>query len=105
MTSLLYADDLVLCGTSEEDLRVTVGWFADVYRRRELKVNEGKSKVMVLNGKEGLECEVYVNGIHLDNVLEFKYLWCALDEPGTDEAVWQESGEWEEGCKCHQVSS
>ena len=35
---LLYADDLVLCGKSGEDLRVMVGLFAEVCRRRGLKV-------------------------------------------------------------------
>ena len=39
-----------------------VGYFAEVCRRRGLKVNAGKSKVMVLNGEEGLECEVHVDG-------------------------------------------
>ena len=41
---------------------------------------------MVLNGEEGLECDVHVDGIHLEHVLEFKYLWCVLDESGTDGA-------------------
>ena len=68
MPGLLYADDLLLCGVC----------------RRRLKVNAGKSKVMVLNGEEGLECEVHVDGIHLEHVSEFKYLGCALDESGTD---------------------
>ena len=36
--------------------------------------------VMVLNGEEGLECEVPVDGIHLENVSEFKYLGCVLDQ-------------------------
>ena len=31
-------------------------------------------------GKEGLECEVRVDGIYLEHVLEFKYLECVLDE-------------------------
>ena len=31
---LLYADDLVLCGQLEEDLSLTVGWFAEVCKRR-----------------------------------------------------------------------
>ena len=44
----LYADDLVLCGESEEDLRAMVGRFVEVCRRRSLKVNEGKSKMIVL---------------------------------------------------------
>ena len=60
LPGLLYADDLVLCGDSEEDRRVMVGRFAETCRRRGLKVNAGKSKVMVLNGEEGLECEVHV---------------------------------------------
>ena len=65
---LLYTNDLVLCGESEEDLRVMVGWFAKMYRRRGVKFNEDKSKVMVLNGEEGLECKVYIDGIHLEHV-------------------------------------
>ena len=38
------------------------GHFVEVCKRKGLKVNAGKSKVMVLNGEEGLECEVYVDG-------------------------------------------
>ena len=52
---LLYADDLVLSGESEEDLRASVGWFAEVCRRRRLTVSTGKGKVRILNGEEGLE--------------------------------------------------
>ena len=81
---LLYADDLALCGEPEEDLRVMVERFAEVCRRRGLKVKAGKSKVIVLNGEEGLECEVHVHGIRLGYVSEFKYLGCVLDEAGTD---------------------
>ena len=62
MPGLLYAYDLVLCGESEEDLRVMVGRFAEVCRRRGLKVNAGKSNMMVLKGEESLEYEVYVDG-------------------------------------------
>ena len=43
-------------------------------RRRGLRVNAVKSKVVVLNGDEGLECEVHVDGIRLEQVSEFKYL-------------------------------
>ena len=39
LPGLLYSDDLVLYGESEEDLGVMVGQ----------KVNSGKSKVMVMN--------------------------------------------------------
>ena len=71
LPGLLYADDLVLCGESEEELREMVGRFAEMCRRRGLKVNAGKSKVMLLNGEDGLECEVHVDGVHLEHVSEF----------------------------------
>ena len=61
-----------------------VGLFVEVCRRRGVKVNAGKSKVIVLNGEESLECEVYIDGIRLQHVSEFKYLGCVLDESGTD---------------------
>ena len=54
LLGLLSADDLVLYGESEEDLRVIVGRFDEVCRRRGLKVNAGKSKVLLLGGEEGL---------------------------------------------------
>ena len=51
-----------------------------------LKVNAGKSKVIVLGGEEGLDCEVCVDGIRLEHVSQFKYFGCVLDELDTDEA-------------------
>ena len=38
-----------------DNLRAMVGCFVEVCRRRGLKMNESNSKVMVLNGDEGLE--------------------------------------------------
>ena len=61
-----------------------MGWFVEVCRKRGLKVYAGKSKVM--NGEEGLECEVHVDGVCLEQVSEFKYFGCVLDEAGTDGA-------------------
>ena len=56
---LLHADDFVLCGESEKDLRALVERFIEMCRRRVLKVNAGKSNVMLL---ESLKCEVCVKG-------------------------------------------
>ena len=66
-----------LCGETEEDLRVMMGRFAEVCRRKGLKVT-------VLNGEEGLVCEIHVDGIRLEHDPEFKYLGCVLDKSGTD---------------------
>ena len=70
----MYADDLVLCGESEEEIRAMVGWFVEVCRRRGVKINAGKSKVMVMNGVEELEHEVQFDGICLEHISEFIYL-------------------------------
>ena len=78
--------DDFLCGKSEEDLRAILGRFVEMCKRRGLKANASNSKVMVPNGKEGLECKVCVDGMQLKHVSEFKYLGCVLDESGTDEA-------------------
>ena len=59
-----------------------MGQFVEVCRRG-LKVNADKSKVMVMNGAEGLECKVYMDVIGLEHVSEFKYLGGVLDESGT----------------------
>ena len=65
-----------------------MGRFVEVCRKRGLKVNKvnaGESRVMVLNRDERFKCEVCVDGIRLENVLEFKYLECVLDDSCTDE--------------------
>ena len=63
LPDLLHADDLVLYGVLEEDLRVMVRQFTGVCKRRGLKVNAG-----IEWREEGLEREVHVDGIHLEDV-------------------------------------
>ena len=41
----------------------------------------------MLNGKEGLKCDVCVDGIRLEHVSEFKCLGSVLGESGTDDVV------------------
>ena len=77
LPGLFYVDGLVLCSESEEDLRAMVGRFVEVCRRKGLKVNVGKIKVMVSGGEKGLEWEVY--GIRLECVSEFKNLGYVLN--------------------------
>ena len=62
----MYADDLVLRGKVEEDLKVKVGCFVEVCRRRGLKVNGDVSKTMVLFGEDGLWYEVIMDGMRLE---------------------------------------
>ena len=39
--------------------------------------------MIVLNEEKGLESEGHIDGIHLEHVLEFKYLGVVLDKSGT----------------------
>ena len=36
--------------------------------------------MIVLGGEERLVCDVYVDGIRLEHISEFKYLGCVLDD-------------------------
>ena len=87
LTGLLYADDIALCGELKEDLRAVIRQFFEVCRRSGLKYKGGRSKMMLLNGEERLECEIYVDGVLLVHTSEFKYLGGVLDESDNDEAV------------------
>ena len=40
------------------------------------KISADNIKVMVLDGEDGFECEVPLDGRPLEQVLEFKYLVC-----------------------------
>ena len=60
-----------------------MGRFVEVCRKG-VKVNIGKSKVVMLGGEEVMECEVCIDRVRLEHILEFKYLGCVLDESGTD---------------------
>ena len=67
LPDLVYTDNFILCGESEEDLKV-VGHFVEVCRKRDPKVNENKSKVIVLDGEEGSICEAYLQGTQLEHL-------------------------------------
>ena len=85
MPGLLYADYLVSWEESEEDLKVMVGHFVEVWKIRGLKVNADKSNVIVLNEEKGLGCKVCVDGMRLDHMSELETLGWVLDESDTYE--------------------
>ena len=51
-----------------------MGCFVEGCRRRIVKVNANKIKMMVLGREEGLECEIRVNGSRMEHVSRCKYL-------------------------------
>ena len=51
-----------------------MGRFVEVRRRRGLKVSTDNSKSIVLDGEDGLECEVCVDGMQFEHVSEIN-IW------------------------------
>src|SRR5277367_2527837 len=82
LSHLLYADDAVLLAESACDLRELVQCFADVCKRRKMKVNVDKSKVMVFERNGMSQCEVMIDDERLEVVNEFKYLGNMFEKRG-----------------------
>ena len=80
---LMFADDTVLVGDSEEKLQRLVKEFESVCKKRKLKVNVSKSKVMKVNGKQGdREMNVSMEGGRMEEVGSYKYLGVNVTEDG-----------------------
>ena len=75
INQLLFADDASLVADSEEKLGRSVSEFGRVCKRRKLRVNVGKSKVMGCSRYgNGDRMHVILNGKTLEEVDCFKYL-------------------------------
>ena len=60
LPGLLYANNLVLRDDTEGKIKMIVGRYVFVFRRRGLKVNADKNKVIVSGGEEGFGCYIRV---------------------------------------------
>ena len=98
MNQLLFADDTVVVADSEEKLCRLVSEFGRVCKRRKLRVNVGKSKVMRCTKNEGsARLNVMIDGEALEEVDQFKYLGSVIAANGGVEA--DVSHRVSEGCK------
>ena len=102
INQLLFADDTALVADSEEKLCRLESEFAKVCERRKLRVNVGKSNVMMCS-RYGNRCRMHVilNSEPLEEVYWFKYLGSqvAADEGCERDVVHRinkEYGEWGE---------
>ncbi len=103
---ILFADDTVIIAENGSDLQNLVSVFDSVCKRRKLKINVNKSKVMVCERSRsevdcvcpyrvGIECEkeckIILNGEEKEEVNEFKYLGSVMCGHGGTEG---ETREW-----------
>ena len=87
LNQLLFADDTVVVADSEEKLCQLVSEFGRVCKRRKLRVNVGKSKVMrCTRSEDSPRLNVLLDGEVLEQVDQFKYLGSIIAENGGVEA-------------------
>ena len=81
ISSLLFADDVVLLASSNQDLQRALGRFAAECEAAGMKISSSKSEAMVLDRKK-VACPLQVGGVSLPQVEEFKYLGVLFTSEG-----------------------
>ncbi|KAK3523071.1 hypothetical protein QTP86_012652 [Hemibagrus guttatus] len=81
ISSLIFADDVVLLAPSSLDLQHALGRFAAECEVAGMRVSTSKSEVMVLDRKK-VACTLHVGGELLPQVEEFKYLGVLFTSEG-----------------------
>uniref|UniRef100_A0A8C9WAJ3 Reverse transcriptase domain-containing protein n=1 Tax=Scleropages formosus TaxID=113540 RepID=A0A8C9WAJ3_SCLFO len=81
ISSLLFADDVVLLASSSQDLQRALGRFAAECEAAGMRISTSKSEAMVLSRKK-VDCSLRVRGELLPQVEEFKYLGVLFTSEG-----------------------
>uniref|UniRef100_A0A8C6P7A9 Reverse transcriptase domain-containing protein n=1 Tax=Nothobranchius furzeri TaxID=105023 RepID=A0A8C6P7A9_NOTFU len=81
ISSLLFADDVVLLASSSSDLQLLLGRFAAECEAAGMRISTSKSETMVLDRKR-VACHLRVGGEVLPQVEEFKYLGVLFTSEG-----------------------
>uniref|UniRef100_A0A671UNG7 Reverse transcriptase domain-containing protein n=2 Tax=Sparus aurata TaxID=8175 RepID=A0A671UNG7_SPAAU len=81
ISSLLFADDVVLLAPSSRDLQHVLGRFAAECEAAGMRISTSKSEAMVLDRKK-VACSLQVGGEFLPQVEEFKYLGVLFTSEG-----------------------
>nr|XP_054589525.1 RNA-directed DNA polymerase from mobile element jockey isoform X1 [Nothobranchius furzeri] len=81
ISSLLFADDVVLLASSSSDLQLLLGRFAAECEAAGMRISTSKSETMVLDRKR-VACHLRVGGEVLPQVEEFKYLGILFTSEG-----------------------
>ncbi|KAI3360397.1 hypothetical protein L3Q82_002311 [Scortum barcoo] len=81
ISSLLFADDVVLMASSGQDLQHVLERFAAECEAAGMRISTSKSEAMVLDRKR-VACPLRVGGEFLPQVEEFKYLGVLFTSEG-----------------------
>lgn len=73
ITECVFADDLAVFAKSEKDLQYNINIWNDALRKRNMKVNAKKTKVMVIS-REKRNINIQIDGDKIEQVEDFKYL-------------------------------
>lgn len=79
-TLLAYANDLVILGTSINEIKTSAEKLFKVSQNMGLIVNEAKTKYMVLSRKVSPKNNLKVHGYSFEQVKEFNYLGVNINE-------------------------
>jgi len=73
VSHLLFADDLAILASSQDDLQRALNGFAVECEAASMKINTGKTESLVVSRKP-VQCTLHVSGVPLKQVEKFKYL-------------------------------
>ncbi|KAK3571820.1 hypothetical protein QTP86_020578 [Hemibagrus guttatus] len=79
--TMMFADDIVICSESREQVEENLERWRFALERREMKVSRSKTEYMFVNEREGSET-VRLQGEEVKKVQEFKYLGSTVQSNG-----------------------
>ncbi|KAK3543423.1 hypothetical protein QTP70_020909 [Hemibagrus guttatus] len=79
--TMIFADDIVICSESREQVEENLEWWRFVLERRGMKVSRSKTEYMCVNEREG-SGTVRLQGEEVKKVQEFKFLGSTVQSNG-----------------------
>jgi hypothetical protein len=74
LNSLLYADDLTIIQSNEDDLQRSIFYLSKLCQDYNLKISKNKTKTMAFKGKRNVRSKIVLENTTLGQVQQFNYL-------------------------------
>ena len=84
MNTILYADDQILMGTSEDDLQTMAYRLNPIARKYKMTISSTETKAMVMRGDHIQRVKIVINDSIIEQVTGFKYLGYRISEYNSD---------------------